>query len=424
MAQPEEVHNSPTIFPKGFFWGASTASHQVEGGTKNDWSEWEKKNATRLAKEAESKFRFLANWKEIAGDATNPENYISGEACDHYHRYKEDFTLAKELLHTATRFSIEWSRIEPRRGVFSEEGIAHYRQIVATCREMGLEPFVTLNHWTLPLWLSDEGGFSSSKFPHYFARFTQKVVTALGEQVTFWITLNEPDVVSSYAYIKGAWPPQKKSFVEYYVVLKNLIKAHRAAYQCIKKIQPKASVGIAKHQVVFEIKRRTFVNKVLFCGAQYFWNRWFLHKIVAYQDFIGLNFYERNVIDNGFHKNENLKVTDMGWEFYPDALYEALVELKQYKKPIYITENGLADAKDMQRGEFITRSVKAIERALGAGVDVRGYLYWSLLDNFEWDKGFWPRFGLIEVDYKTKARTIRPSAYTYRDIIKQHTYDR
>jgi beta-glucosidase len=405
--------------PHPFFWGAATASHQVEGGTHNDWSVWEKANAERLAREAESKFGYLPNWQEIKEEATNPTNYISGGACDHYNRYREDFALARELLHNATRFSIEWSRIEPAKGEFSEEGIAHYRDVIKTCREMGLEPFVTLNHWTLPLWLSEEGGFASSMFPHYFEELTKRIVSQLGNEVTFWITLNEPDVVSSHAYLKGVWPPQKKSFVTYYMVLRNLIRAHKKAYRIIKERFPEAQVGIAKHQVAFELKKQSLINSTLKAVGDYFWNKWFLNHIARHQDFIGLNFYNRNLIDNGFFKNENKERTDFGWEFYPQALLQALVELARYKKPIYVTENGIADAKDTKRTRFLEKSVNAVLKAKSMGVPVYGYLYWSLLDNFEWDKGFWPRFGLIEIDYKTKERRVRASALFYKKLIRE-----
>jgi len=143
-----------------------------------------------------------------------------------------------------------------------------------------------------------------------------------------------------------------------------------------------------------------------------------LNSILNHQDFIGLNHYNRNVIDNGFNKNPNKKLTDFGWEFYPESIYQALIELKPYRKPVYITENGIADAKDNIRREFIEQVLVSVSRALSEGVDVKGYFYWSLLDNFEWDKGFWPRFGLIEVDYKTLERKVRPSAFVFRDIIK------
>ncbi|MBP7060918.1 MAG: family 1 glycosylhydrolase [Candidatus Moranbacteria bacterium] len=410
-------------FPDGFLWGAATASHQVEGNTHNDWSEWEHANAERLARESEKTFAWNPHWGKFRAEATNPQNYISGTACDHYTRFREDFDLAQSLHHNTHRLSIEWSRIEPEEGTFDDAAIDHYRQVILALRERGLEPFVTLWHWTFPLWLSQKGGIVAKDFPKYFERYTAKLVEALGEQVQFWITLNEPDVVSSHAYLKGTWPPQKKNpflLLRSWYVLK---RAHQKAYRVIKQHAPQAQVGIAKHQVYFELAEDTFVNRLLKSVADWLWNRYFLNLISDTQDFIGLNHYNRNMISNGFNKNPNLIQTDFGWDYTPDSLYNALIELKPYNKPIYITENGLADAADTLRQQFIPEALTAMHRALTAGIDVRGYFYWSLLDNFEWDKGFWPRFGLIAVDRATQARTVRPSAHAYAQVCQTNTLE-
>ena len=304
-------------FPKGFLWGAASSAHQVEGSNHNDWTEWEKKNAERLAKESRARFGHLPNWKDIETEATNPSNYISGKACDHYNRYREDFDIAKELGHNAHRFSIEWSRIEPEEGKFDEREIEHYRDVIKSLRERGMEPFVTLWHWTLPVWLARKGGFSYRNFPNHFERYAKKIVREIGSDVKFWITLNEPDVVASQSYLKGVWPPQQKNLFIYYYALKNLIKAHKLAYIAIKKINQNAEVGIAKHQIPFEVARKTFVNFFLKVVGHYFWNRWFLNSIRNHQDFIGLNHYNRNVIDNGFNKNPN-KLLEQLMESFKD----------------------------------------------------------------------------------------------------------
>ncbi len=410
-------------FPIGFLWGAATSAHQVEGNNHNDWSEWEKENAERLARESEKTFSWNPHWQQFRSEATNPQNYISGTACDHYHRFREDFDLAKSLHHNTHRLSIEWSRIEPEAGKFDEKEIEHYRQVILALRERGMEPFVTLWHWTLPLWLRDQGGILAPHFAEHFARYTEKIVTTLGAHVTFWITLNEPDVVSSHAYLKGAWPPQKKSFFLTLRAWHALKLAHKKAYQIIKQLTPKAQVGIAKHQVRFEMSRPTIPNRILKSGADWLWNRHFLNLIKNHQDFIGLNHYNRNVINNGFGKNPNAIQTDFGWEYWPDSIYQALIELKSYNKPIYITENGLADASDLLRQKFLPAALAAVHRAIEEGIDVRGYFYWSLLDNFEWDKGFWPRFGLIAVDRTTQTRTIRPSALADANICEQNALE-
>lgn len=410
-------------FPKDFLWGAATSSHQVEGRQHNDWSEWEKANAERLAHESEKDFRRNPHWKKFKEEATDPKNYISGLACDHYNRFQEDFDLAKDLGHNAHRFSIEWSRIEPEEGQFDEKEIAHYRTVLAALKERGLEPFVTLLHFTLPLWLSKKGGVLNKDFPSHFERYGEKMAQALGQHVRFWVTINEPDVSAGGAYMKGIWPPQRKNIFSFFKALRQQVSAHKKAYAGIKKIFPESQIGIAKHNIWFEAANNSFFNRMLKKLADVWWNDWFLKKIRGQQDFIGLNHYHHHKIDGGYNKNENKIQTDFGWEFYPQSLAHAVMELTKYRKPIYITENGLADADDTLRPRFIREALVSLHAAIKDGADVRGYLYWSLLDNFEWDKGFWPRFGLVAVDYATQTRTIRQSALAYAKICQTNTLD-
>ncbi len=394
-------------FPENFYWGASTSSHQVEGGNVNDWSEWEKGSAEDLARQANKHFD-LSQQKKFP-EMFQSRNYISGRTCDHYHKFKEDFDIAKKLNHNAHRFSIEWSRIEPREGFIDQKEIEHYRQVLIALKERGIEPFVTLYHWTLPNWLARKGGWLNPKAPYYFDRYVKIISENLFDYVNFWITLNEPNVYASNSYLKGNWTPQKKSIFKYFNVLNNLTKAHKLAYRALKLIDLKCEVGIAKNNIYFE--NIPFID--------YFWNKYFLNRIKKEQDFIGLNYYfHQNLFGN---KNES--VSDLGWEIYPEGIYHTLRNLKEYKLPIYITENGLADANDEKRTKFIKDHLFWIYKAIKQGVDVRGYLYWSLLDNFEWDKGFWPRFGLVEVDFKTFERKIRPSAYEYAKICKNNKLD-
>jgi len=410
-------------FPKGFLWGAATASHQIEGGQHNDWSEWEKANAKRLAEESEKSFHWNPNWKKFRTEATDPANYISGIACDSWNRFEEDFDILGELHLKAYRFSIEWSRIEPEEGVFNEEAIDRYRKMITSLRKRGIEPFVTLWHWTLPLWLAKRGGTTAKDFPERFRLYAEKLVSSLGADTRFWVTLNEPEVVSSHAYLKKAWPPRERCPRLFLKAIHNLIRAHRLAYGTIKEKFPEAQIGIAKHQVTFEMTRPTVINRTLKAIADWGWNFYFLNRIKNHQDFIGLNHYNRNVIDNGFGKNPNERQTDFGWEFHPESIRQALVELKPYDKPVYITENGIADASDTLRQEFVPKALTAVHRAISEGVDVRGYFYWSLLDNFEWDKGYWLRFGLVEVDRATQKRTIRQSARAYAEVAGTNTLD-
>ena len=397
-------------FPKDFLWGAATSAHQVEGSNHNDWTEWEKENAARLSKKNEGKYP--------------PENFISGRACDHYSRYEEDFDLAKKLGHNTHRFSIEWSRIEPEEGKFSELEIEHYRSVIRALRARGLEPFVTLWHWTMPTWFVEIGAFEKRANIEYFARFCQRIVKKFSGEVTFWITINEPEIYAGNSYLKGVWPPQNKNFISYIKVLTNLIKSHKNIYEIIKKYDSKAQIGITKNNIYFEAYQNKIGNRILKKFIDWWWNFYFLNRIKKYQDFIGLNHYFHNRIKNfKFNQNENKKISDMGWELYPESIYYVLRSLKRYNQPIYITENGLADAEDKNREWFIKESLKNIHKAISEGVDVRGYLYWSLLDNFEWDKGFWPRFGLVEINYRTLERRIRPSAWEYKKIIEANSIE-
>ncbi len=406
-----------TPFPKDFYWGSSTSAHQVEGGNINDWTEWEKENAARLAKEALNK-----NYPDyILNDYPGPlrrENYISGRACDHYNRYEEDFDIAKSLGHNAHRFSIEWSRIEPEEGKFNEKEIEHYREVINALKTRGIEPFVTLWHWTNPIWIKALGGWMNKKTTDYFLRYVEKIVTEFKGDVKFWVTVNEPMVYAGISYFSGTWPPQEKSLFKYIKVLKNLETAHKKAYQKIKGLNPGAQIGIAKNNIYFEGKG---INAVLANFADWWWNERFLDNIKNHQDFIGLNYYFHNSVKRlAFNQNENKYISDMSWEIYPEGIYKVLKNLAKYEKPIFITENGIADAKDKKRADFIKEHLKWVNKAMEEGADVRGYFYWSLLDNFEWDKGFWPRFGLIEVDYKTMTRKIRPSAQEYRKLIENY----
>jgi beta-glucosidase len=400
-----------------FLWGAATSAYQVEGGNNNDWTEWEKRNAKHLALSA----RRLEYPQYILDNHPNPlqeENYISDRTCDHYHRFREDFDIAKSLGHNAHRFSIEWSRIEPEEGRFNEKEIKHYRSIVGALRSRGLEPFVTIWHWTLPIWLKNKGGVINKNFPAYFRRYSEVIVSALGG-VKFWTTINEPEIYAANSYLVGKWPPQKKNLFSYLATLNNLIESHKLAFGAIKSIRPSAKVGIAKNNIYFEAAGKNPVNRLLKKAADWWWNSGFLEAIKNKLDFIGLNYYFHNRINWGFNKNLNKKTTDMEWEIYPEGIYCVLKDLTKYKLPIYITENGLADMRNAERADFIKEHVRFIEKAEGEGVDVRGYFHWSLLDNFEWDKGFWPRFGLVEVNYKTLVRKIRPSALVYKKIISE-----
>lgn len=421
-------------FPANFLWGAAASAHQVEGGNLNDWSEWEIINAARLAREADSKFSYLKNWSEIQAQAENPENYISGKTCDHYSRFRKDFDIAKQLGHNAHRFSIEWSRIEPEEGKFNEQEIEHYREVIKALRERGMEPFVTLWHWTLPLWVRDQGGWENPKTIRDFLRYTNKIIDVLGSNIHFWIPLNEPTIYVGHSYIIGDFPPQLRSYRRGNNVLKNLIQAHHGAYRLIhEQLGREVMVGNA-HNLHYNVPYRQWWPPDMLATAVFRYIRDLrpLRWTRRMEDFIGLNYYFRDTVKFIFGagrfpcidiQNPNEWLSDMGWDLYPEGIYHSLKYLARYRKPIYIIENGLADQRDIHRTKFIGEHLKWIGRAIREGTDVRGYLHWSLLDNFEWDKGFWPRFGLVEVDYKTLERKIRPSAWEFKKIIESNAIE-
>lgn len=407
-------------FPKVFLWGAATSSHQVEGNTLNNWSEWEQANAGRLAEEAKIKWKL---WQqEKFPEMFNPENYISGRACDHYNLFEKDFDLTKEGGHNAHRFSIEWSRIEPEEGRFDEKEIEHYRQVIRAIRERGMEPFVTLWHWTNPLWLEAKGGCESRKFAECFSRYSEYVAGKLGGEVKFWITLNEPTSVIASGYISGNWPPQKRSLFSALRLYSNFAKAHNYAYKHIHDADADAQVGFANMLHSFEAyDRSSLFDWLMVKIGRYITNKRMLNLTRGKNDFLTVQYYFHNrfKFPRRMHLHDKPE-TDMGWEIFPEGIYHIIKRLKKYNLPIYITENGLADIADEKRTDFIKDHLKWIHKSIEEGADVRGYFYWALLDNFEWDKGFWPRFGLIEIDYKTLERKPRKSFYEYAKICKSN----
>jgi len=398
-------------FPEGFYWGAATASYQVEGGiTNNDWA---------LAAE-EGRVPFC------------------GIACDHYNRYKEDFDLAQELGHNAHRFSVEWARIEPEEGKFDEREIEHYRDVLNNLRARNIEPFITLWHFTLPLWFSNKGGFEQEDSAEIFARYCTYVVQKLGDLCVNFSTINEPSVYGSNGWLRGSWPPFKRFALTdmvsitnsgrtfeskadkgitpifvYAKVMRNLAKAHNAAYQSIKAVRPNTNINFVHHVIVFDSNWNPF-NKLKAYIANTMWTHKFMKRTEGHYDSIGLNYY----FYTKFGDKTKWRKTDMDWNYAPERIYDALMMLKRYRKPIYISEAGLADSTDGGRGEYITRQIRGALRAINNGVDVRSHIYWSLLDNYEWALGFEKRFGLIEINYSTLERKVRPSAYVYKKIIE------
>ena len=407
-------------FPEGFLWGAAVSAHKVEGGNRNDWTRWEKKNAKRLAEEARTKW---APWQQKKfPEMFDPKNYISGQACDHYNRYEEDFDIAKSLDLNAFRISIEWSRIEPEEGKFDEKEIEHYRKVLKAIRARGMEPFVTLWHFTSPVWLEKIGGIENKKFPFYFSRYAEKTFKELGDLVKYWSTFNEPTVIILNSFLRGEWPPAKKNIFSVLKAFKNFAAAHNQTYDKLHEESRTIKVGLVNAISCLEVSnKKSFLDRIATFAADYFGNIRMLKLTKGKNDFLAVNYYFQKkikfpLIIRGYSR----ETSDLDWGISPSGIYLALSDLKKHNLPIYITENGLADADDKKREKFIKDHLIWIHKAIFEGVDVRGYFHWSLLDNFEWDKGFWPRFGLVEVNYKTLKRKIRPSALEYAKICREN----
>lgn len=378
--------------PEGFLLGAATSAHQVEGNNFNsDW--WAFEKAGRL-----------------------PE---SGQACDHYNRYDEDFGIAQKIGLNAFRISIEWSRIEPIENQWDRIAIEHYRKVLLKMKELGLTRMVTLHHFTLPQWLAEKKGFETNDGIEAFARFAWFVAQNLGEEIDLWCTINEPEVYAQAGYFLKRWPPFKSNYLLGLKVFNNLAHAHIAAYKAIKQTLPNAQIGMAKNNVYYEPYQNKLTSRML-CGiVNYFGNRWFLNKISKHMDFIGLNYYFSRRLNLGrkmVMNHDHAPLSDMGWQTYPIGIYHLLTDLKRYKKPVYITENGIANARDDMRKDYIRQHLAWTLKAKSEGVNVQGYFYWSLVDNYEWSDGYNPRFGLVEINYETQERKIRSSADVFKEI--------
>jgi beta-glucosidase len=427
MEAKKEKH---LLFPKNFYWGASTASHQVEGSSVNQWSVWELAHASEMAKHARERLANDANhnlpalpiWQEIEKQATNPENYVSGVGVNHLKLYKKDLELAKQLNFNAFRFGIEWSRIEPEEGQWNEAAIEHYREYIAEIKAQGMEPFLNIWHYTYPVWFGKKGGFTRRANLKYFDRFVQKITDEFGSQINFVITINEPNVYSSFSYLIGDWPPGQKNWLSFLNVYWNLTVAHKRAYKILKSSHRHLQVGLAMQLANIQAKRpHNFFDQLSTKYMRLIWNWWFLKRVRRYQDFIGINYYYTDYYTGLLKRqNPNVPLNDMGAYMEPEGLYPLILRAwVRFKKPIYITENGVADAADVYRRWWIEETIIAMERAISEGVDLRGYFHWSLLDNFEWAYGWWPKFGLVEVDREhNMKRTIRPSAKWFSEIIK------
>ncbi len=397
-------------FPKDFLWGVATSSYQVEGGNSNsDWWEWEK-----------------------AGKADNE----SGKACDYWNRYKEDHDFLQNLGVNLFRSSIEWARIEPEEGVFSEDVILHYRKIFKDLKKRNIKTQVTFWWWTSPLWFQEKYGWHKKESVEIFARYVEKVTKELGDLIDIFTTFNEPMVPLGQGYLGGVFPPGNKNPLKFFRAVSNVAEAHNVSYKIIHQIKPEAKVGITYLYNWYEAEGFGILLNSINRIAQWFRIDLLGDKIKNFQDYVGINYYRLGKIK---FELKNLKINPreqkyfgftieedkdnvMKWITYPKGIYLVLKEAsKKFQLPIYITENGgptREGLNDPERIAFIKNHLSFVHKAIQEGIDVRGYNFWSLVDNLEWLYGYEPRFGLVEINYKTLERTPRKSYFEYQKIIK------
>jgi beta-glucosidase len=416
-------------FPKDFRWGTATAAHQVEGDNRNNdyWA-----------------------WEQVEGHIF--DNQQSGLACNWWAPggAEADFDRMVALGQNAHRLSVEWSRIEPAEGRWDDDALGRYREMLRGLRERGVEPMVTLLHFTLPLWLAERGGFESATAIALFERFCTRVVAALGEYCDLWCTINEPMIRVVQGYVQGVHPPGKHNLQLGLTVARNLVKAHGAAYHAIHKLQPGARVGFAHHMRVFDPARSWLPLDRAIAGSQDWllnemWLRatvdgWLrpplgrerISQLAGTLDWVGLNYYTRDLVAfdprhraTAFGRNyhaADAEISDGGYgELYPEGLFRCLRRLVELKRPMYITETGLPDADDDQRPRFLLTHLREVWRALNFNWPVKGVYHWTLVDNFEWHEGWSLRFGLIALDPQTQERRVRPSGELYAEIAKTNS---
>ncbi len=374
------------VFPDGFLWGTATAAHQVEGGNVNN------------------------DWWAFEHDPASVATESSGDACDSWHRWPEDLDLVRSLGFGAYRFSIEWSRIEPEQDEWSRASLDHYRAMCAGCHERGLVPMVTFHHFTTPQWLARRGGWEAADAPERFARLCERAVAHFGDLVGYGWTINEPNIVALMGYEYGIFPPAVRDGDRRARVSEALCRGHRLAVDALRSGPVRFPVGITlsmnDYQAVdggesrlAEIRR---ANEDVFLEA------------TTGDDFVGVQTYSRVRVDppGMLGPEPGVPVTQMGYEYWPQALEATIRRASDVTAgtPVVVTENGIGTSDDDQRRAFVSEALAVVRRCLDDGIDVRGYVHWSLLDNFEWVLGYGPTFGLVAVDRSDFTRVPKPTA--------------
>ncbi len=443
---------SSKSFGNDFSWGISTAAYQIEGAYATDgkglsiWDDFTKRK------------------KKIAGG----EN--GSIACDFYNRYSTDIALLHQLNIPNYRFSISWSRVLPQGiGAVNMKGIDFYNRVIDFCLELDIQPWVTLYHWDLPLALQQKGGWVNRDVIHWFSYFTDCCVKYFGDRVKHWMVLNEPMVFTGAGYFLGVHAPGKKGLINFFAAAHHAGMCQAEAARIIKQYKPACRVGttfsyshiepysdnekdVQAAAKVDSLLNRMFIEPLLGMGypvkdlhvlqrMEQFIKPGDEGKLQFDMDFIGLQNYTREIVKYALFtpfikakiikaSERNVPHTTMNWEVYPESIYHALKRIGSYKgvKEIIVTENGAAftdivsttGVYDFQRIRFLERYLEQVLRAQKEGAPVKGYFVWTLLDNFEWAEGFYPRFGLVYVDFKTQQRIIKESGYWYRNFIKDN----
>jgi beta-glucosidase len=420
--------------PRDFKFCVSTAAHQVEGHNENsDWWLWE--NAPGKIKNGDTSLVATDSWNHLDEDIAN----MKWMGIDTY------------------RFSVEWAKIEPREGEFDEAMIQRYVEQIEALKRAGIEPMVTLYHFTFPLWVSQKGGWDWDGLPKAFERFTEKVVSQIGPRVKIWVTLNEPMTIIAAAYVSNVFPPAKNNISTMQTPMVNMVRAHALSYHAIHRVLDsdtfKPVVGLAHHLRNFDAFHRlnpldryaakkfdqifnwaipdALTNGTLHLRLPFLLKtNVFIPEAIGTQDFFGLNFYSRDRIAVQLFKKELLarkttpgaEVQDLGWEIYPEGMARLLdqIQLRFPNMPIWITENGIADHTDEKRSTYIRSHLDVISQAIAKGAPIQGYCHWTLNDNFEWAEGYTAKFGLFSLEPNTLRRLPRSSAYDFKEIIS-HT---
>ena len=413
--------------PDNFLLGTATASTQIEGGdTNNTWYKWCEE-----------------------GHIKDSSSCIT--ACDHWSRVEQDTEILKSLNVQVHRMSLEWSRIEPAVGKFSDEAMKHYRDEIRLLLDNNIKPMVTLHHFSEPLWFQDMGGWLKPENSVRFVDYARHVVENLGDLVCDWAVFNEPNVYTNFGYAIGCFPPGLRNVFEYFRAEAEIIKTHVKLYHLIhairkeKKFKGKTMVGIVMHIRVFD--GITNAGKITARAVDYLFHKMFMEGMVKgrlmfplplwgyklkkgrYADFFGINYYTRNIIEFVFDprlyfyrfvNDKDLKKTDLGWDIYPEGIYMVCKNYySKYKLPIYITENGISDKYDNRRPDFIANHLAYLVKAINEGVQIERYYHWTLMDNFEWNEGESANFGLYHCNFRTQERTARKSAELYAQICRK-----